>query len=228
MTTDTTQTALIAELERLFDHFKGKLFSVSCHGTPRNRPVFRCDFWKKFSFRYSKETKYFVVGLGVKKLSYEELICEFVHEMIHWYNDSRGKSDCTPSQYHNQAFFRTATCLGFYVLKHPTRGWGLIQLSAPTSGTDYLPPNDEDRDYLSRLIDKFDFDHELFQLAKQEMRENSHLFTRKQCQLKYQCACPPPHNTIRSGRHPNGKYPLCIRCDKCGHHFKLADEDDNA
>jgi hypothetical protein len=43
----------------------------------------------------------------------------------------------------------------------------------------------------------------------------------KQCFLKYICQCSPPHNSIRSGRRPNGPHALHIQCLMCGANFVL-------
>jgi hypothetical protein len=41
--------------------------------------------------------------------------------------------------------------------------------------------------------------------------------------LKYECGCEPPHNSIRSGRRPDGPNPLNAMCMDCLTYYKCVE-----
>lgn len=205
---------VLREFERLFCYFNKKLFAENLI-----LPVFRFDPKKHFGFRFQGQIKQheFVIGMGLVDSDWLGLVNLFIHEMIHMNNYVHRINDHTVNQYHNQFFANGATRLGFYVLKHPSRGWSQIQLNGAGDG-EILSPSKIDHDYLKKVIHLADFDGEIMRTILQQMKEVQSR-PKKQFQLKYICRCSPPHNTVRSGRRPTGKNPLRVRCEICGYTF---------
>jgi hypothetical protein len=136
--------------------------------------------------------------------------------MIHLWNAQKRISDHTVNQYHNHKFAVLAQQLGFYVYDHPTRGLEKISVKPLPNVIPALSPKPENQTYLERTLDGVIFDPKIFSATQLELNQN---LRGKQFQIKYQCQCPGPLNTVRSGRRPDGKRPLRVRCLDCGHPF---------
>jgi hypothetical protein len=84
------------------------------------------------------------------------------------------------------------------------------------------------RDAATRLGEVFaliKFDKTIFKQAKSEIRQQAKEDKpSKTYFLKYVCNCPPPHNSIRSGRRPDGPNALNIQCQNCHSTFVCVTE----
>jgi hypothetical protein len=210
--------SLISDLQKLFVEFNERHF-----GRQLIEPVFRVDVKKRFTFRFLPQKYEFVIGSMFVKLTWTQMWIEFFHEMIHMKNFFDGVTDHTANQYHNHEFADTALSVGFYVLKHPTKGWGVLEIDSPKMG-EFQSPTSDAREYLELTFERTSFYSETLSLARRQIREATG--KPKQFQLKYICNCPHPHNTIRSGRRPDGKHPLKATCNICHHPYKLAPSKD--
>lgn len=218
MRSTDTQSVVLSDFMRTFDHFNAKLFEGS---------LAACVFeptTQKFGIRYDLGDRVYRIGAGLARLTYRDILAGLLHEMIHAFNHQNGISDHTPNQYHNKAFALAALRVGFHVKKHQTRGWSLLSFKG-FAGSEHLSPDEDDSEYLMNVVDRVSIDLDALTTFQQEITASVSSVTRKQFQLKYECACPPPHNTIRSGRRPSGRFPLHVRCDVCHSPFVLAREE---
>jgi len=219
---DTKKTPLVQELERLFMHLNKGLFDgrfrLATH-------VVQPD--KKVVFRFVGNTPnsyYITVGGYFGKLkSFKEVLQEYLHEMVHISNWYDHVVDCTTNQYHRREYMDAALKVGFYVSRHKVQGWGITHIDQPRMKNTHSPDT-EVAERLAALIESFSFNKEIFQNSRDEIKRLANT-PRKVCFLKYVCQCSPPHNSIRSGRRPDGLYPLKIRCEDCNAFFVLADKE---
>jgi hypothetical protein len=73
-------------------------------------------------------------------------------------------------------------------------------------------------------LEKLEIDVKTLERGKKEIRKAIKEKGRsKVCFLKYECGCPPPHNSIRSGRRPDGSHPLKAVCMVCGKSFNCVE-----
>ena len=144
---------------------------------------------------------------------YEHLL----HEMVHVANAYDGIRDCTSNQYHNRNFRDGAMRVGFYVSRHMTRGWEITTFKPRGNSVSYLTSLE------ARVvaIRQLEFSPKVFHRAMEYMADMASKGGKpKKCFLKYICDCPPPHNSIRSGRRPNGSHPVNAICEACGSKFR--------
>ena len=122
-------------------------------------------------------------------------------------------------KYHNKHFLASANQVGLVVIKHKTQGWGITST--------VFPRNIVERTFIKRpLKNVIVRRNKVFQ----EIKLNEKLLTESRVDLqnriknekpvktfflKYECNCAPPHNSIRSGRRPDGPNALNIQCMNC-------------
>jgi len=206
---------LIVELGNIF-HFLNKNF----FGSKIDPPVFVIQIEKKVIFRYVSESHHLIIGSKFASASVDQIVLNFFHEIVHIYNYSRSKIDCTSNQYHNRYFLEIALEIGLYVLRHKTRGWGVTQLEIDDKQKNARIPNPIALKHRRQMLGRLSVDISVINKGKEDIRKSIQLRgTRKICFLKYECACPPPHNSIRSGRRPDGGNPLNATCMVCGQLF---------
>lgn len=166
-----------------------------------------------------------VVGGGCRDASLSQALDELVHCMIHIDHDRSGINDHTANQYHNLKFRDAAIDFGFYVVCRKSRGW--CELRSRSSDIqsfgegECVRPSREENARLVRVLSKAVEGMDLTAELSQQVRRTKALNVPRQTQLKYVCKCPSPHNSIRSGRHPEGKHPLDVTCNACGSKFEL-------
>jgi len=214
---------LIAELERIFGVlnqalFGGELEPVSFAFQPK----------KKVSLRWMPDVEGMVIGADFSKLEYGEIPGVMLHEMIHISNQQKGLPDVTTNQYHNKNFLELALEVGLVVIKHKTQGWAITSTVYPRNVVERIYIKRPNKEAIRRRNDAFDsivMDKAIFKAGRADMRERvkSEKPT-KTYFLKYQCNCPPPHNSIRSGRRPDGPNALNIQCQNCRSHFECVTE----
>jgi hypothetical protein len=204
---------LVGEIERAFATINAKLFG----GNLKMPPVV-IDITKKVSIRYLSEN--LVVGSEFKGVDYHDLLLILLHEMVHVSNHQQGVVDCTANQYHNKKFLAAALAVGLVVKKHKTQGWSVTGLNIPKGGADQAEIRVPEKSAIQKRVKTFNeinIDRQIFREGKNYIAGKGR--PAKACFLKYVCKCPPPHNSIRSGRRPDGPNPLRIRCEVCGSPF---------
>jgi len=213
------KTPLVQEFERAFGQLNKGLF-----GDRFRLPTHVVQPDKKVVFRFVGNTPnayHITVGGYFGKLkTIKELVQEYLHEMVHisnWYDNIL---DCTTNQYHRREFLDAALKVGFYVSRHKVQGWGITRIDPPKIENTQAPEEEAAR-RLAELLENFKFQKDVFENSREEIRRLANT-PRKVCFLKYVCQCPPPHNSIRSGRRPDGLHPLKIRCENCNSLFVLA------
>lgn len=229
---DEEKNGIVSELERVYSILNEKLFGNKLK--PVKIVVARSQDYpkRKVALRYFSETATLVVGSEFPKLEYADLPTAMLHEMIHIYNHQNGTIDCTTNQYHNKAFLSAALAAGLVVIKHKTQGWSITTTIYPRNvvAKDYI--SKPQKDATARREDAFaclKIDKAILKEAKADIRQKAkEEKPSKTFFLKYVCNCPPPHNSIRSGRRPDGPNALNIQCQNCHSTFvcatKLDDE----
>jgi len=212
--------ALIKELQRSFEILNSKLF-----GGTLKTPDFVFIPKKKVVLRYITDTNQMVLGGDFGSVDVATLLVCLLHEMVHVGNFAKGVVDCRSNQYHNKEFMQSAVEVGLICVRHRNQGW----VTVPTylkGSKDAVFPTDSILTARIAAIDSIRFDKEILRQAKGALTQ----LTRRQRTaiyfLKYECSCPPPHNSIRSGRRPDGDHPLNIVCQNCNTKFFCVDLDD--
>jgi hypothetical protein len=212
----------IRELERTFQILNAELFSGNL-----KRPEFLMQPRKKVSLKYA-DTGHLVIGQQFKDVEYAELPVLMLHEMIHISNLQKGIVDCGANEYHKKEFLNIALKLGLFVIKHKTQGWAITTTTYPRNVVEpdsVRQPTPQAIQHLESVLDRIKFDKAVFREGRSDIANKSRGEKRpKNYFLKYICNCPPPHNSIRSGRRPDGPNALNIRCMNCNSNFVCVEE----
>jgi len=224
---DMDKPPIVAELERVFfvlnqDLFEGTINPVPVTIQPK----------KKVSLRYFPDAKAIVLGSDFPNLDYTDVPPTLLHEMIHIWNEQQGVVDCTTNQYHNKQFLSSALEMGLVVIKHKTQGWAITTTTLPRNVMTKELVRVPSKAAITRRNEVFaalKIDKAAFRQGRSEIRQRvKEEKPSKTYFLKYVCNCPPPHNSIRSGRRPDGPHALNIECKNCHSKFvcvsKLSDE----
>ena len=204
---------LLAETERTYVAFNRVLFNDSL-----SIPVFTLNFDRKFSVKFFQSTYEFALGSRVSGLTAEGLLADIVHEMVHVYNHQCGVTDWKTNDYHTGEFVRVALSVGLYVAKHRTKGWGVTSLGGQDLGEGVKSPDPVSNARLMKVIEDVCFNVKVLQTARLLGYQPEK--PRRMFLIKWTCNCPAPHNCIRSGRRPDGRFPLRVRCEDCDAMFK--------
>lgn len=216
-------TNILEELKRIFLILNKSLF----HGDLQPVP-FTIQTKKKISLRWMLDAKAIVLGADFPKLEYSEVLSVLTHEMIHVLNYQAGTQDVTTNQYHNKTFLEGALSVGFYVIKHKTQGWSITSTIYPRNVVDKFYIKRPDKELVKIRNTAFEsavLDQSLFNAGRLDIRDR--IRSEKPVKtyfLKYECNCPPPHNSIRSGRRPDGPNALNIQCMNCKSQFECVTE----
>lgn len=198
---------IVSELERIFRYYNEGLFDGSLR-----IPTHVIQHDKKVVFRFVASSYYIVVGSCFGTAG--DVLDPYLHEMVHIYNFSRKSPDITSNQYHNSFFSDIALYVGLHVIRHKTQGWSITSFKKPTNG-EYESPEAEAIKRRDAVLKGMVLDTDLIDRARKEMRQTVESKKPKPCFLKYTCSCPPPHNSIRSGRRPDGQHAPNITCNRC-------------
>lgn len=214
---------LISELERIFGVLNQTLFGGELE------PVsFTLQPKKKVSLRWMPDAEGVVIGADFSKLEYGEIPGAMLHEMIHISNHQKGKPDVTTNQYHNKNFLEAALEVGLVVIKHKTQGWAITSTVYPRNVVERVYIKRPNKDAIRQRNDAFDsidMDKLIFKAGRADVRERvKNEKPTKTYFLKYQCNCLPPHNSIRSGRRPDGPNAPNIQCCDCRSQFVCVSE----
>jgi hypothetical protein len=181
-------------------------------------PEFQLDVVRKFNFRWISDDEVLCIGSASIDMNKREICVAMLHEMIHMYNYSLRIQDVNENQYHNKKFMNMAINLGLGIFKDKNQGWSITTLDQS---------NDKDvkidiakNKELINYIEKINIDTHKLSLDYNAMRESiASLKPSKVFFLKYECRCPAPFNSIRSGRRPDGNNAPEITCERCKSKF---------
>ena len=216
----TDKLPVVLELERVFGILNRQMF-----GGRLKVPTITVQIEKKVVFRFTPESYHMLIGSKFATVTIRGLEEHLLHEMTHISNHTDGVVDCTSNQYHNKRFLTAALEAGMYVMRHKTQGWGVTKfdITAKESENGVMTPKPKSLGKRERVFGGISFDRKIVTAAQRRMKkkldENA---ARKICFLKYVCKCRKPHNSIRSGRRPDGDHPLKIHCNVCNSDFRLA------
>lgn len=209
---------LVEEIKKLFSDVNKGVFSNKLE-----TPTISIQTDKKVIFKFSPEFDTLIVGSKFAKASLDEILSSLFHEMVHISNFSKGIIDCTSNQYHNKKFVNSALDAGLFVMPHKTQGWGVTKLEITAKDAKHArEPSEKSLSIRRKVIDSLTFDRGVIQKSQKAMSKQLASRGHKICLLRYVCDCPPPHNSIRSGRRPDGDHPLQITCNQCHSEFKIS------
>jgi hypothetical protein len=179
------------------------------------------DADNEFIFNWKKSNNSIVVGSGFANAEISDIYSALIHEMIHMDNNRNLLEDVNINAYHNKFFWRLAVKLGLVVSKNKNQGWSETTLKVPDEFVKVqIKINKEKNTILIDLLSQLKINNEIIENNKNMIKNI--FVNRKQSRtyfLKYECECPPPYNSIRSGRRPDGPNAPVIICDKCKCNF---------
>lgn len=209
---------VVVELERI-------MAALNCgiYGDKIEIPPFVIQHDKKMIFRFVPGFYHTVIGAGVVAMPIMDMMEGLLHELVHIHNYVHGITDVTSNQYHNRRFQQSALEAGLYVDREIVRkgdklvsvkGWCLTSLHPRKR---FIEPSREALRRRNVCLKALRIDRQCVLDGKREIRQMIHeRLPQRVCFLKYMCKCPEPHNSIRSGRRPDGPHPLRVRCEVCG------------
>lgn len=204
---------MINFLTKIFDFFNVSLFESKLEN-----PLFQIKPDRTTIFYFVKPNQ-LEIGSLFGTASSDQVIDDLLHCMIHMKNYQIRLPDYTVNQYHNQHFANQATDIGMTVQKYKSRGWATASVSSHVDVCNFLMPDEEQQRILWKLVSSIKFPKKTFLNFQSAIRSVAKSKSSRQFLLKYTCKCKPPHNTIRSGRRPDGANPLDITCNLCGEKF---------
>jgi hypothetical protein len=213
------QFQVLSELERIFTHFNKGFFhnklTVPAH-------VIQPD--KKLIVRYAPESHHMVVGSKFSATSTLQMVSTYLHEMIHVNNLHNKVGDVTTNQYHNKEFLNGALAVGFYVTRHKSQGWSITTFEKPDEAAEYHGPSPAALVLCQKNLAGLNVDELLLDKGRGYLLGLSDGKRPRACFLKYICDCPPPYNSIRSGRRPDSAHAPHIVCKKCDSTFRMVED----
>ena len=204
---------MINFLLKTFDHLNSCLFEAKLA-----TPLFEVKIDRDDIFYFVKPNT-IQIGSAFCAISLNQVIDELLHCMIHIRNHQEKLPDHTVNQYHNQHFANVALGIGMTVQKQKSRGWSLVSVSSYIGPNDFLTPDTTKQKNLHKIVSTIKLSDKGFCNFQTEIRNGFKANPKRQFLLKYTCSCHPPHNTIRSGRRPDGAHPLNVTCNICGQKF---------
>ena len=203
---------MIAELDRIF-----MIFNKAFFGGNLEPITYTIQPKKKFSLRWLNESM--VIGAEFIDLEHTEILSLILHEMVHISNHQNRLLDVTTNQYHNKNFLKTALDVGFVVIKHKTQGWSITSTMYPRNVVEKAfvkCPNKDIFRLRNNIFDSTIIDKQLLKTGCVDIKNRiKNEKPTKNFFLKYQCNCTPPHNSIRSGRRPDGPNAPNLMCLDC-------------
>lgn len=199
---------IIRELHKAFDHFNKTKFNdeliepiITIQSQPRGKKgnilgwCSNYPWWKEK--HEDKEIYKYEINMTVEYLNrtYEELICTFLHEMVHISSAQKNIDDCSSRGNHNENFKKEAERIGLVVEKAPRIGWSVTTLS----------------EGLLKEVQELDIDKSVFCLSKvvKPKEDKSRKVT-----PKYKYRCP------KCGKEVTGKEEgIGIYCTECEEEF---------
>lgn len=179
---------------------------------------------RKLTIKFISEENIIVIGGEFSKLDRSDILPQLLHEMVHVRNAQKGIVDVTANQYHTIKYFLPiALSVGLIAIKHKSQGWSITSTVAPRNVVDkefIRKPEDAAIQKRDAIFGSILFDKGLISKSQEEIKKRADdSKPAKTFFLKYVCNCPPPHNSIRSGRRPDGVNALNIVCMNCRSRF---------
>jgi len=204
------------KIKSIVESLDSALFSGRLSGPIQVAPKIK----KGFSLGFEKNFLFF--GPALFDLCLDAVVLSILHEMVHFRNLINGVRDLGRNSYHNKNFSSECARLGAFVIRHNNTGWSILSLYPPRNVTEensVIVPEQDAAHFLTNLVHEIvnDFNWELFYRCSYIFRSKQKEYT-----YKYTCLCPPPYNSIRSGRGPSSNNPLRIRCIECGGMFSCS------
>lgn len=200
---------MLKTIEETFKKLNSELFSGQLRV-----PNIQVDVSRKYIMRWEVAGNFLYIGAPFAKAQPLTVMEALVHEMLHMQNHMNGITDVKANQYHNTKFLKSALALGFYVRRHPSQRWSITTVHMPSAGCH--KPDTEQNKKLSDVLENINICPSRLEkdiaFVKQTLVDSK---PAKSFFLKYQCNCPPPHNSIRSGRRPDSPHAPDILCRKC-------------
>lgn len=216
----------VLELEKAFSTLNENLFENSLSKVPVTiQPK------KKVSIKWNQDSKSIIIGSEFTMLTEPEIMSQLLHEMVHIHNFQNEIVDVTTNQYHKKEFQKIAIKVGLVVVKHKTQGWGITSTVYPRNVIDPLHVKKPKPEVIAKrnlTFSKINFDKKSLETGRSKII--GHLRSEKPTKtyfLKYECSCPLPHNSIRSGRRPDGSNPPNLLCLDCNTKIRCVTELDN-
>lgn len=209
--------SIVPELKKMFKAFNHEFFDNELL-----MPKFTVESNRKFAFRFDSEGDIFMVGSEAANLGIADFQALFLHEMVHVSNAQDGIADVTANQYHNKSFLELALSVGLICIRHKNQGWSITTIVYPRNVVDensIRTPSAETIEHRKSVFFHHRLEQSILRSFRTKMKQVQNNRSSKTYFLKYVCGCPPPHNSIRSGRRPDGSHPLNIRCSDCGKLF---------
>lgn len=204
--------AILPEIERAYLSLNKSLFSDGLRV-----PTFTMSPSKKGVVHFVPEDFEIFIGCDVAKVDQEAFLLHLLHEMVHVSSFQKGIVDCRQGQYHNIKFRDAALAVGLTVTRDRSHGWGLTSLGVASG--DKQEPTVEASKRREKAFTSASLDEKIFKKVQKKI-----VASRKRTFfLKYECNCTPPHNSIRSGRRPDGEHPLDIKCMCCNSNFRCVE-----
>lgn len=152
-----------------------------------------------------------------------QIVIDLFHEMIHAINFKNGEKDVGTNSYHNKKFLNECLSRGLFVVRHKNHGWSLISFQQPRNVTDsnsVIKPEAGNHFKSQKVLEFL-----LSNLDWQSFYSCNYLFSslKRDYTYKYTCSCPPPFNSIRSGRGPKSMNPPNVKCMVCEQLFSCSD-----
>jgi hypothetical protein len=184
---------------------------------------------RKFTIKFVHEENAIVIGGEFSKLDRADILPQLLHEMVHVYNAQKGIEDVTANQYHTIKYFLpVALSVGLVAIKHKSQGWSITSAVPPRNVVEkefVRKPDDATIQKRDGVFGNILFDKTLIVKTQEEIKKRADdSKPAKTFFLKYTCNCPPPHNSIRSGRRPDGVNALNIVCMNCRSRFICVSE----
>lgn len=212
---------IVREVERAFDMLNHDLF-----GGRLSRPPVVFQPKLRHTVRWFQDTNDLSIGADISDVTAEVLLADMLHEMVHIYNAAERVVDCTSNDYHNKKFLSPALKVGLVVTYQKTQGWGLTRLSVPRNvAADAIEVPDADSvRKRQEAFEKVNFSLIVLDQAQGYIKSLNAKKPGKVYFMKYACACPGPHNSIRCGRKPDGPNRLNAVCGFCNQPFVVVTE----
>ena len=208
--------ALVIPIRLAFRHFNEEFFYSEL-----NEPDIIINFRKSGIFRFTSEPFVLVVAKHFEEAVLREILDNLLHQMCHIHNFQKGVKDRTTNSYHNGKFLNSALKLGLTLIRDPAFGW--LTTSYPiTCGKNIIFPTRRSNQKREKIYLSLNSGYDQFQSLKEKLNFDDNT-PKKQFFLKYICSCPPPHNSIRSGRRPESRNRLNAICGDCGEPFKCVE-----
>jgi len=207
-----------AVLRAIFDTLNDKVFSHALTVSS-----FGLDISRSLVCRWSPDLNSMVLGLAAASSTLYEIKIAVVHEMLHLLNAQNRLQDESVNQYHNKHFAISATRAGLCCVRHRKNGWSLLSLTPPCNVVDRSAiklPSPAANETIAAAFSEVPVTRQDWNIACRAIRRSlQQAVPARVFQHKYICECPPPHNSVRCGRRPNGQHAPDITCNRCGAKF---------